>query len=393
MKKIFALFLTILLVTTVGCTSDLENNNQSDSSQTLLSSDVAVSSEEASSSGIVSIKQDITTLQPLKAHFLDVGQGDSIFIELPNKETMLIDAGNNADGNKIVNYIKNKGYSTLNYLVATHPHADHIGGMATVVESLGIGGIYMPRATTTTKTYETLLTTIQLKGLKIKTAKAGVSIINYGDLKIDIVAPNSDSYKDLNDYSAVLKLTYKNNSFLLTGDSETVSESEITANVKADVLKVGHHGSNSSTSNAFLSKVSPKYAVISVGKGNSYGHPTADTLTKLNKAGISIYRTDEVGTIIFTSDGAKITVDKNASSIKENAPPQTTTSSKITSSTGGKDYDDTPITNVGYIGNKNTKKFHLPTCSSLPAVQNQVTFSSRDEAIASGYIPCGRCKP
>jgi len=226
----------------------------------------------------------------LKVHFLDVGQGDSIFIELPNEETMLIDAGNSADGNKIISYIKNKGYSTINYMVATHPHADHIGGMTTVVQGLDIKSIYMPKATHTTKTYEDLLTTIQNKGLKIKTAKAGVNIINSSDLKLDIVAPNSDSYENLNDYSAVLKLSYKEKSFLFTGDAESTSLNEIKSNIKADVLKVGHHGSSTSTSYTFLSKVSPKYAVISVGKGNSYGHPTSDTLNKLKSAGIQVYR-------------------------------------------------------------------------------------------------------
>ncbi len=375
MKKFIASFLALIIITMTGCTTGLENNNSdsssknesisSSSSSETSSSPVSPSSKNESNitSSSESQKDKTEFTQPLKVHFLDVGQGDSIFIELPNKEAMLIDAGNNVDGNSIVSYIKNNGYNSLNYLIATHPHADHIGGMATVVQSLDINNIYMPRATTTTKTYETLLTTIQSKGLKIKTAKAGVSIINVDNLNIEILAPNSESYQDLNDYSAVIKLTYKDNSFLLTGDAETASENEITANVKADVLKVGHHGSNSSTSNSFLSKVSPNHAVISVGKGNSYGHPTQGTLTKLNNAGINIYRTDEVGTIVFTSDGSKITVDKNASTIKENAPPSSTSINTEISSK--EESTNSPANTVTVYVTNTGEKYHTGGCQYL----------------------------
>jgi len=405
MKKFSSILLTLsLILSLVGCTipSDVSKITSSTISQAT-SSNTSISESSKEVQKETSTPDNKETNAPavpitgnMKVHFLDVGQGDSIFIELPNKETMLIDAGNNADGNGVVSYIKNKGYKSITYLVASHPHSDHIGGMTTVVQGLNIKAIYMPKATHTTKTYEDLLTTIQNKGLKIKTAKAGVSIINSSDLKLDIVAPNSDSYENLNDYSAVLKLSYKEKSFLFTGDAETISLNEIKSNIKADVLKVGHHGSSTSTSYTFLSKVSPKYAVISVEKGNSYGHPTDATLNKLKSASIQVYRTDEVGTVIVTTDGSKITVDKKASTIKEkeNAPPKPAPpSSTITSSTGGKDYDDTPITSQGYIGNINTKKFHLPSCSYLPATDNQVVLKSREEAISKSYNPCGRCHP
>ena len=249
-----------------------------------------------------SITQDLTV------HFLDVGQADSIFIELPNDETMLIDAGNAADDDYIIDYVKDSGHETLNYLVATHPHEDHIGGMASVIKTFEIGSIYMPKVSANTRTFEDLLLAIQEKGHTIKTAKAGVSIIDADILKVEIIAPNSTTYDDLNDYSTVVKIIYGSTSFLFMGDAETVSENEITTDVNVDVMKVGHHGSSSSTGQAFLDKVTPKYAIISVGADNSYGHPTKEILDRLEDIKANVYRTDENGTIVITSDGSDISV-------------------------------------------------------------------------------------
>lgn len=245
----------------------------------------------------------------LIVHFLDVGQADSIFIELPNKETMLIDAGNNADDKFVVNYIKNLSYNKINYVVGTHPHEDHIGGLDTVINTFDIGNIYMPKVEHTTKTFEDVLLAIKNKNLKIKTAKAGVNIVNNDDLKIDMIAPVNDKYEDLNNYSAVVKITYKDNSFLFMGDAEKLSEDEITADVKADVIKIGHHGSYTSTSKEFLKKVSPTYVVISVGKDNDYGHPHKETIDLLNKSKVKVYRTDISGTIVIKSDGYNMDIE------------------------------------------------------------------------------------
>ncbi len=245
----------------------------------------------------------------LIVHFLDVGQADSIFIELPNKETMLIDAGNNADDKFVVNYIRNLSYNKINYVVGTHPHEDHIGGLDTVISTFDIGNIYMPKVEHTTKTFEDVLLAVKNKNLKIKTAKAGVNIVNNGDLKIDIIAPVNDKYEDLNNYSAVVKITYKDNSFLFMGDAEKLSEDELTADVKADVIKIGHHGSYTSTSEEFLKRVSPTYAVISVGKDNDYGHPHKETIDLLNKSNVKVYRTDIAGTIVIKSDGYNMDIE------------------------------------------------------------------------------------
>lgn len=245
----------------------------------------------------------------LKVHFIDVGQADSILVQAPSGKTMLIDAGNNGDGNTVVNYLKSQGVGKVDVLVGTHPHEDHVGGLDTVINSFDIGSIYMPKVSSTTKTFQDILMAVKNKGLKVITAAAGVTLDIGEGIKTEIIAPNSTDYKDLNDWSAVIKLTYGNTSFLFAGDSESVSEKEIlnkSYDLKADVLKVAHHGSGSSTTAGFLENVKPKYAVIQVGKGNDYGHPHKPVMQRLQERGITVYRNDQNGTIIATSDGSTL---------------------------------------------------------------------------------------
>lgn len=334
----------------------------------------------------------------LKVHYIDVGQGDSEFLELPNGQTMLIDAGNPENGTQIVNYVKGLGHNKIDYLVATHPHSDHIGGMAEVVDSLDIGSVYMPKKSTNTKTFEGLLSALQNKGLKINTAKVGVNIIKTGDLNIDILAPVNIDGNDLNQYSAVIKVTYGTTKFLFMGDAGQPSEEQISADVSADVLKVGHHGSKTASSQEFLNKVHPRYAVIEVGKGNSYGHPTAATLSKLQGVGATIYRTDNDGTIIFTSDAKTITIDKKASSIKQQAPPSTSQKSAgtVTKKSSGSSHRSAVVAPAS--GNDSTivyitdtgSKYHTDGCRSLRKSKHAITLK---EAKAEGYGPCGICHP
>ena len=248
----------------------------------------------------------------MTVEFLDVGQGDSIFITLPDSKTLLIDAANPGDGDEISSYLSAKGVTKIDFLVATHPHADHIGGMAEVINNFEIGQIFAPKVAAsdvpTSKTYENFLTAVQNKGLKITAAKGGSTLFEGDGYLAQCLAPNKESYDGLNNYSIVFKLTHGSNTFLFTGDAEAEVEEEIidySYNLDCDVLKVGHHGSSSSSSSEFLEAVSPKYAVISCGKDNSYGHPHTETLTSLNNLeGLEkIYRTDDDGTVTAVSDG------------------------------------------------------------------------------------------
>jgi len=245
----------------------------------------------------------------LKIHYLDVGQGDSIFIELPNNETMLIDAAESNQSENIINYIKNLNYQKIDYVIGTHPHTDHIGGLKDIINTFEIGKIYMPKAVSTTKTYESLLMAIKDKNLKINTAKAGISIIDTNTLKINILAPNNDTYTELNNYSVVTKITYGTTKFLFMGDAEKLSENEIKEDVSADVIKIGHHGSNTSSGLNFIKKVNAKYGIISVGLNNKYNLPKEETITNWENSGTKIYLTSTNGTITATSDGTNIKIE------------------------------------------------------------------------------------
>jgi competence protein ComEC len=252
-----------------------------------------------------------TTLKGnLKVHFIDVGQGGSQLIVSPTGKTILIDAGNNNKEKLVVAYLKKEKIKKIDILIGTHPDADHIGGLDAVIDNFDIGKIYMPKVQANTDTFKDVLNSIQKKNLKVTTAKSGLVLDWESAIKVDMIAPVG-TYDDTNDMSAVVHITYGSNSFLFTGDAETKSEADMIksgANIKSDVLMVGHHGSNSSTSTQFLTAVNPKYAVIQVGKENNYGHPTNEVLKKLNDKKIKIYRNDQQGNIIFTSNGKDMTV-------------------------------------------------------------------------------------
>lgn len=254
-------------------------------------------------------RQPIHTEGKLAVSFIDVDQGDSTFIEFPGGKTMLIDAGEASEAEEVLSYIKERGHKTVDYVVCTHPHSDHIGGMKKVIESLDIGAVYMPKVSHTSKTFENLLLSIREKGLTIQSAKAGVSLEPEADVTITFLAPVGEQYQELNDYSAVMHLAYGETSFLFTGDAETVSEKDIlinSGNLDADVLKVGHHGSSTSSHQNFLDAVSPRYAVISCGEGNSYGHPHDEVLNRLENMQTKLYRTDQNGTVMAVSDGQNL---------------------------------------------------------------------------------------
>ncbi|MGE5579238.1 MAG: ComEC/Rec2 family competence protein [Bacillota bacterium] len=318
----------------------------------------------------------------LIARFLDVGQGDAIFISLPDSTSMLIDAGPKSAGHEVVATIKDLGVKRLDYVVFTHPHEDHVGGAIAVLEAFDIGEVIMPRTSHTTQTYEDLLDTLVDKDLTVTEARAGKVIIDKPSLRAWLVGPVRD-FEDLNDMSAVLALKYGEITFLFEGDAEAEAEGAMALSSsvqlpEVDVLKVAHHGSSSSSTADFLAVVSPTVAVISCGAGNAYGHPTEEALVRLASVGAKIYRTDQNGTITVTTDGSTLGVEPE----KEPAPVAAAPVVPVTPTTSQSDV-------TVYI-TKTGEKYHRDGCRYLR--QSKIPVSLKD-AKANGFDPCSVCKP
>ncbi|NLJ97576.1 MAG: MBL fold metallo-hydrolase [Clostridiales bacterium] len=252
-------------------------------------------------------ESDKTNSSILKVHIIDVGQGDAILIESDN-QYMLIDAGEKGMSNIVIDYLEETGVNELDYVIATHPHSDHIGGLADVIDYYHVDKIIMPDVVHTSKTFENLLDTISENELKITKPIIG-NEYTIGEATFVIIAPNSSYYDALNNYSVGIKLIYKENSFIFAGDAEKESEYEMLEcgiDLDADVLKLSHHGSTTSSSQRFLDAVTPSIAIVSAGIDNQYGHPHAEILQAIKERKITLYRTDKEGTIILKADGENI---------------------------------------------------------------------------------------
>ena len=245
-------------------------------------------------------------------HYIDVGQGDCIWIQVNNKN-LLIDSGPSSNRKSLLDYLENLNIKKLDYIIATHPHEDHIGNMDTIIRRYNIGSFYSPKVTHSSTTFENMISSLVDKNLKINILNRGVTGINLGEnTSVSVYSPLENLYSDnLNDYSPIIKITFLNNSFLFTGDAEISTENTVLSqneNLKCDILKIGHHGSSTSTSPDFITAVNPSVAIISVGKNNPYGHPTPEIISLLNSLNIKTIRTDINGSIIAISDGKNINI-------------------------------------------------------------------------------------
>lgn len=333
-------------------------------------------------------------------HYIDVGQADSALVICDGK-AMLIDGGNVADSNLIYSYLKKLNIDHLDYMVCTHAHEDHVGGLAGALNYAKVDKVFAPVTSYDSKAFSNFVKYLDKQSKSITMPSPGDEFL-LGSAKVTVLGPIKAT-GETNNTSIVLRVVYGNTSFLFTGDAEREEEQDILNagfTLSSSVLKVGHHGSETSSTYPFLREIMPQYAIISVGANNSYGHPTEATLSRLRDADVKVYRTDMQGDIICTSNGKSVSflVEKNAeadtlSTITKNssqdgskavAPKDTTTPSK-----------ETPIER-DYVLNTNTKKFHYPSCSSVDAMKEEnkgVYKGTREDVIDQGYSPCGRCKP
>lgn len=256
------------------------------------------------------VVQNIST--DSEVHFLDTGNSDSILIKC-NGRNILIDGGENNDEELIINYLKDQGVYKIDYIIATHPHADHIGGLDAVIKSIDVENLLVANGEANTKTYRDFIEAAASKGLNPSVPIEGAKFYLGDDSHIEIF--NTNGGENTNEQSLVTLFTNGYDKFLFTGDAERGTEKEILDKMEdVDVLKVSHHGSKTSSSDEFLEKVNPEYAVITVGKNNIYKHPSKETMERLEKNNIKVYRTDECGNIIFKSSGNGVFTQNNTGS-------------------------------------------------------------------------------
>lgn len=406
-RKLLALFFAVSVLT--GCAAESSTfSMQEEASEEHVTQTTASLSLQEVHSQLTPLQETVpssTPIQPLIVHFIDVGQGDAILLTC-NGQNMLIDAGGNDIGTKVQNYLTKQGVSKLDYVVSTHADEDHCGGLDVILYKFDCTQVFLSAYSKDTNTYRDVLDTITNKRYQPTTPIVG-STYSLGDASFTIVGADTNASTS-NDSSIALLVTHGEKKFLFTGDCEENAEAKILNSgiaLDCDVFKAGHHGSRTSSSLALLQATTPTYCVISCGENNSYGHPHAETLNNLRALGIQVFRTDEQGSIIATSDGLNITWNCASSDTWKSGEP---TGSNVNHSTVTPDASITTPpepeaaitvpqeTTTTYICNKNTKKFHIPSCSSVDQMKesNKLAVSlTREEVIAQGYVPCKRCNP
>ena len=353
MKKLISLFLMIALLL-CGCTVEIVLGPET----------------------TVPPAAPVVTDGALSVHFIDVGQADCALIECDGA-FMLIDGGNRDDGQKVVSYLQSCGVEELEAVICTHAHEDHVGGLPAVLAVYPTAQVYAPTKTYSSKIFDDFLYYVDQQRLEVIIPEPGHTL-TLGQAEAKILGPVM-SYAETNDTSIVVRLDFYNNSFLFTGDMEVAAENDMLdywegrMDWNVDLLKVGHHGSTTSSGYRFVYETDPEYAVISVGTDNSYGHPHDEIVDRYSDAGVPMFRTDELGTILAVSDGNEITITwENRHAQPDDVQP-------------AEDFG------AGFIGNKNSRKFHAPTCDSLPGEKNRVEFETYKEAVEAGYTPCSGC--
>lgn len=403
LKLLSLLLLIALLLTTLGgCVikSSFQYGESETSSEALeAEDDVTVSTKptkptesatrlpssntSSSSSGKEEEEPSVPQNSKLEVHFIDVGQADASLIVCDGK-TMLIDGGNVGDSNLLYSYLQKKGVRHLDYVVATHAHEDHVGGLAGALSYASVGVALSPVLTYSTKAFSNFVKKVEDNGISLTVPKAGDSFV-LGGATVQVLGPVKE-YDEPNNTSIVLRVVYGSLSFLFTGDMESDAEADLIesgAILQSTVLKVGHHGSSTSSSYRFLREVRPSYGVISVGTDNDYGHPHEEVLSRYRDAEVKLYRTDLQGDIVCTSDDGKtlrFETRKNQDA--------------VTNPTEGEEQETgSSATEYSYIGNVNSKVYHSTDCYSLPNLLNRIYFITKAEAENAGYHACGRCKP
>ncbi len=328
-----------------------------------------------------------TGTELIKVHLIDVGQADSIYIQLPDHVDVLIDGGNVADGQLVCNYLRAQGVDDIELMIATHPHEDHIGGLPAVLSAFKVDEIIDSGATATTKCCSQYSSTAAAEGCpRLADNKQSFT---WGNSVLQILT-GSETWDDANDYSVVCRLDTGNIEFLFTGDASTSVENILRGDLNAEILKVGHHGSSYSSSSGFLSRVMPDLAIISVGTGNTYGHPTAAALSRLMNIGSNIYRTDLNGTVVVTTDGNTYSVTTENNTAAQTPVVSTPIAPVVTP------VPVVPVQSTGlYVGSIKSDKYHYPSCRYAQAIlpANEIWFNNEAEALAAGYVPCKVCRP
>lgn len=390
-------------------------SDRADSSLTEPTSEVSltsVPSQDVQISGQPVLEPSVITSPEnsyFEIHYIDVGQADAALV-LCDDDAMLIDGGNVADSSLIYAYLKEHEVSHLDYVICTHAHEDHVGGLAGALNYATVSMAYCPVVEYDTEAFNNFIKYLNKQNVLITVPAVGDTFL-IGSAKVTVIGPVKQS-NDTNNTSIVLRIEYGNTSFLFTGDAEREEEQDILdagCTLSSTVLKVGHHGSANSTTYPFLREIMPEYAIISVGSNNSYGHPAEDTLSRLRDAGVTVYRTDMQGHIVCKSDGENVDfyVSKNAGVDTLGLPPNSADNTDDGAGSGitGGGEDDANLKEIGngnaptgtdFVLNTNTNKFHYPSCSSVNSIKesNKSYYNgARDEVISMGYLPCGRCHP